>query len=245
MSTLTVPDGLLEVTLETLQLITCNLTARFSSRATQRHLVGLVGYIAETLLADLAPKADVDSAEKPEPVDAGTDTRWSTGPSLPNPDIPPEPTYSSPGVISDVPVAQTRLRSSDLSVHPIDAKDLISKIIQALFDTISTIAHQDCIEDAVHAVQAAIDNPICPESVHDAARVAIRKVWLPTWSQSSIDQLFQLRDAVPFEFSLGARQIIRTSEWRIAAPLGYHSPNLVASVTASRTITTSDIYSNA
>jgi hypothetical protein len=58
------------------------------------------------------------SAENPKPVGAGN-TGQSTGPSLSDPYIPPEPTSTN-------------------------AKDLTAKMIQPPFNIISTIMHQGC-----------------------------------------------------------------------------------------------------
>jgi hypothetical protein len=58
------PDDVLEPALDTLELITRNLTARFSSLATQRRLIDLVDEVTKTLLADLVRRTELNPPDE-------------------------------------------------------------------------------------------------------------------------------------------------------------------------------------
>jgi hypothetical protein len=58
------PDDVLEPVLDTLELVTRNLTARFSSLVTQRCLIDLVDEITKILLADLVRRTELNSPDE-------------------------------------------------------------------------------------------------------------------------------------------------------------------------------------
>jgi hypothetical protein len=143
------PDDVLEVTLNTIQLITRNLTARFSSCTAQNLLVKLVGTVTKILGADLVRRTFADAPIQTERFDGVTD-----GLVLPT----NSPLFGQ-------------------SVIP-EPRNLITKIIQALFDILSTIADPTCIDGAKEIVQIVINDSLTPEATREAATSALRKVRL-------------------------------------------------------------------
>jgi len=185
MKTPPLPDDVLKLTLDTLQLITRNLTARFSCLAAQRSLMDLVGEITNTLLADLVRQTEldpeahvlselVDGVANNSPIEISHPTN-SPSPAL---SVHLEHRYFEPKTGPRVPINRHRHRppSSGPSIHH-EPRDLIVKIIETLFKILSTIAHPTCIECAKKIVQAVVDDSVAPDQTREAAANALRKVY--------------------------------------------------------------------
>ena len=146
------PEDTLELTLETLRIITESLTAAYSSSSTQTLLIRLVGQISRQLHAHLMehdPPPDQGAQEKEEEVD----------------------------VIQEIPVDVIDAGGAGASISNTTggglnttAKHILS-MLQALLDVIGTIAHPDSIEEAKKVV-ATIRDDFSAYDVHtDAVKV--------------------------------------------------------------------------
>jgi hypothetical protein len=154
--TSSLPDDVLEITQDTLQLITRNLTARFSSHDAQELLVELVGTVTQALHVDLVLRTTRHS----------TDARVST-----------ERVTRVIGDLRGDGVQRKSMNSNAETVHP-EPEDSIIKIIQALFGVLGTIADPMCIGGAKEIVQAVISDSLAPVATREAATNALRNVGL-------------------------------------------------------------------
>lgn len=210
MRTPNLPDDVLAFILDTLQLITRNLTVRFSSPRVQQLLVDLVREVTNTLLADLVHRTKIGSAEAPvltELEGVGFDKpQVEIVPAIespsPDPSVHHEQAYLTTGTVvvriprphsvtdfrSIIPrIPRECNREYDSRTYsrpdrfvPREPRDLIVEMIQALFDILGTIAHPNCIEGAKQIVQAVIDDSVAPGPAREAAANAFRKVYPPT-----------------------------------------------------------------
>ena len=161
------PEDTLELTLETLQIITKNLTVGYSSSSTQTALVHVVGRISKQLQAHLKlqdrpsdppPNQGVQRTEESDPVD----------------------------IIQEIPLNATHAGGAGASTSVKDltkgglriTAEYVLPMLQALLDVVGTIAHPDSIDEAKKVVTTIRDNFIVHEfpAVHDDAVNVLAKV---------------------------------------------------------------------
>ena len=154
------PEDTLELTLETLRIITKSLTTAYSSSSTQTLLIHLVGKISRQLHAHLM--------EQDPPPDQGAQKKEEEG-----------------DVIQEIPVGTTDARGATggagASISNTAERSLnttakyILPMIQVLLDVIGTIAHPDSIEEAKKVV-ATIRDDFSAYDVHTDAVKVLAKV---------------------------------------------------------------------
>ena len=155
------PEDTLELTLETLRIITKSLTAAYSSSSTQILLIQLVGKISRQLHAHLM--------EQDPPPDQGAQKKEEEG-----------------DVIQEIPVGTTdacgATGGAGASISNTAERNLnttakyILRMLQVLLDVIATIAHPDSIEEAKKVV-ATIRDDFIAYDVHANAINVLAKVW--------------------------------------------------------------------
>ena len=174
------PDSVLGTTLDTLEFITRNLIARFSSRVTQQHLVSLVGEVTKSLLEDLGRRTELNAMDRGEPI-------FDELRHLPSNDIYAEITHSR-NSSSD----NQSFDSGKYSKHPYDPPTAVVptspetdqsthhapvNIIKTLLRILGTIAHPDCMEDARKVIQLVLDShDILDQAAREAGLEALRMV---------------------------------------------------------------------
>jgi hypothetical protein len=155
------PDEVLELSLDTLQLITKNLSARFSSHLAQAFLIELVGTIIKSLNTDFTSRTSPDML----------------GGSVRTEVISVVTSDNHPELISQSRLDITSLLSFNEFLHP-GPRKIITKMIQTLFDVLSTIADATCIDDAKAIAQAVIDDPAASDAARQAAQNTLQKASL-------------------------------------------------------------------
>ena len=155
------PEDTLELTLETLRIITKGLTVGYSNSSTQTTLIRLVGQISRQLHAHLM--------EQDPPLDQGAQNKEEEG-----------------DVIQEIPVGATDARGATggagASISNTAERSLnttakyILPMIQVLLDVIGTIAHPHSIEEAKNVV-ATIRDDFTAYDVHADAVKVLAKVW--------------------------------------------------------------------
>ena len=148
------PEDTLELTLETLRIITKSLTAGYSSSSTQTLLIHLVGKISRQLHAHLVQQ---------------------DGPSDPPPDQGAQKKEEEGDVIQEIPDGVTDAGGAGASISN-TITEYILPMLQALLDVIGTIAHPDSIEEAKKVV-ATIRDDFTAYDVHTDAVKVLAKVW--------------------------------------------------------------------
>ena len=152
------PGDTLELTLETLRIVTKSLTAAYSSSSTQTALIHLVGRISRQLHAHLMEQ-----------------------------DPPPDQRAQKEGdVIQEIPVGVTDAGGARASISNTTA-EYILPMLQVLFDDIGTIAHPDSIEEAKKVVMTIRDD-FSAYDVHADAVNVLAKVWSFSLSTGATDQ---------------------------------------------------------
>jgi hypothetical protein len=178
------PDSVLGTTLDTLEFITRNLIAHFSSHATQQHLVGLVGEVTKSLLEDLGRQTELNATmDKAVPI---LDELKYLPPNNIYAQITHSPNSSSDnqsfdsGKYSKYPynslmAVEPTFPETDQSAH--HAPVNIVKTICALLRILSTVANPDCIEDAKKVIQLVLDShDDLDQDAREAGLEALRKV---------------------------------------------------------------------
>ena len=149
------PDDTLELTLETLRIITKSLTVAYSSSSTQTVLIHLVGQISRQLHTHLV-KQDRPSDPPPDQKKAGE---------------------GDPGdVIQEIPVGPTNADGAGATIS--NTTETTAKYIMPMLqvlDVIGTIAHPDSIEEAKKVVATTRDDFIA-YGVHANAINVLGKV---------------------------------------------------------------------
>ena len=165
MKALPLPEDTLELTLETLQIITKSLTAGYSSSSTQTVLIHLIDRISKQLHAHLMLQ---DMQSDPSPGQGAQNK---------------EEKYDPEDVIQEIPIDATDASGVVASISNItEGLDTTTKYIlgmlQALLDVISTIAHPNSIKEARNVATAIRDNFTAHEfpTVHTEAVSVLAKV---------------------------------------------------------------------
>ena len=136
-------EDTLELTLETLQIITKSLTAAYSSSSTQTVLIHLIDWISKHLHAQLMQQ------ERPSdsPPDRGAQKKEEEG-----------------DIIQEIHVGATDAGGAGASISNTTEGSLnttakyILPMLQTFFDVIGTIAHPDSIEEAKKVVTTIRDD---------------------------------------------------------------------------------------
>lgn len=173
-----VPDSILGTTLDTLEFITRNLTARFSSHASQQHLVGVVSEVTKSLLGDLIRQTELDKA-----VPVLDELKHL---SSDKPYVAPEITHSHNSSANGQPFDSGKYSKYPMVVAPIipevdqsghRAPVNIIKIICALLRILGTIVYPDCVEDAKKSIQLVLDShEVLDQAACEVGLEALRKV---------------------------------------------------------------------
>ena len=163
MKSFPLPEDTLELTLETLRIITKSLTAAYSSSSTQTVLVHLVGRISMQFHTHLMQQ---DRPPDPQP-DQGAQNKEEEG--------------DTGDVIQEILVGATDAGGASASISYTTERSLnttaknILPMLQALLDVIGTIAHPDSIEEAKN-VLATIRDDFTAYDVHTNAVKVLAKV---------------------------------------------------------------------
>lgn len=133
---------LLEFTVNTIRIVTKNLTARFSSHTAQGLLVKLIGNVTENLARHNS--FDPCNAPDAEIVDGISDD-----------------------LVADSTGSHASGELAGEQMNP--ARDLVIEIMQALFQILGTIRDPDSVDDAKAIVQTVIDDPLAPQPFRELA----------------------------------------------------------------------------
>jgi hypothetical protein len=177
----TMPEDILGSALNTLQLITRNMTACFSSALTQQHLVDLGGEVIDALLAEIVRRIELDSVQPPvaaEPISATADDASSSSEdAYPNNWLSPGPSrHLEPIIIHN---HQRHSNPSSPSMH-LEPRDVMIQMVQTLLHTIGTVAHPTSVGCAKQIIQAVVSNSTTPETISEAAENSLQKVCTST-----------------------------------------------------------------
>ena len=136
MKVFSLPEDTLELTLETLRIITKSLTAAYSSSSTQALLIHLVDQISRQLYAYLMQQ---------------------DGPSDPPPDQGAQNKEEEGDVIQEIPAGATDAGGAGASISNTTTEYFLP-MLQALLEVIGRIAHPDSIEEAKKVVATIRDD---------------------------------------------------------------------------------------
>ena len=148
------PEDTLELTLETLRIVTKSLTVAYSSSSTQILLIHLVGQISRQFHDHLMQQ---------------------DGPSDPPPDQGVKKKEGEEDVIQEIPVGVIDAGGAGASISNTTA-EYILPMLQVLLDVIGTIAHPDSIGEAKKIVTTIRDD-FSAYDVHANAINVLEKVW--------------------------------------------------------------------